>query len=171
MIAPKGWRVRPTPERVREAVFDILGDWISGVRCLDVFAGSGAIAAEALSRGAKAVLLLEENREALDVLANNLEAAGFHQSRWEVLPGDALRSLEVLVEGDDRFDFIYLDPPYASGAGAKAVESAARLIKPSGWVALEHLFKSEVLEVTDLERIETRRFGDTSVTFFRPGGS
>lgn len=168
LVAPKGLDVRPTPSRVREAVFDILGEWILGTTCLDVFAGTGAIAAEALSRGAKTVVLLEKNSKALDVLAKNLEALDFSRNRWKILPGDAIRSLAVLTRQHEQFDFIYIDPPYVFTEGEKAVKLAARLVKPSGWIVLEHISKLESPVIVDLERCEKRKFGDTSVTFYQP---
>lgn len=167
LVAPKGLGVRPTPARVREAVFDILGEWILGTTCLDVFAGTGAIAAEALSRGAKAVVILEKNPEALDALAKNLEVPGFSQNCWKILPGDAVRSLMDLTRQHEQFDFIYLDPPYAFTERETIVELAAHLVKPSGWVVLEHLSKLRSPMIADLERCEKRKFGDTSVTFYQ----
>ena len=106
--APRGLDVRPTSDRVREALFSILGD-ISGLRVLDLFAGSGALAIEALSRGAASAVLVENDRPALDAIRANLEPLADVEA--EVVRADALRWL------DGRrgpFDLVFVDPPYSS---------------------------------------------------------
>ncbi len=162
--------IRPTADRVREAVFDIMGEAIQGARFLDVFSGTGAVAAEALSRGASSTVLLERDRQALRIIQRNLEEPGFDSDRWEVLPGDALTSLAGLRREERTFDIIYLDPPYASTLGAEALEEAARLLDPDGVAVLEHDARSAPPESAPVELTETRRFGDTAITLYGLGG-
>lgn len=162
--------IRPTADRVREAVFDILGEAIQGARFLDVFSGTGAVAAEALSRGASSTVLLERDRQALRIIQRNLEGPGFEPDRWEVLPGDALTSLARLRREERTFDIIYVDPPYASTLGAEALEEAARLLDPDGVAVLEHDARSAPPESALGNLTETRRFGDTAITLYGPGG-
>ncbi len=165
LAAPKGLGVRPTPERVREAVFDILGEAIEGARFLDVFAGTGALSAEALSRGASSAVLLEQGRDALGVLRRNLESAGFERGAWKVLPGDALASLRKLRRERREFEVIFLDPPYASDLGEEALSEAAFLLG-DGVAVLEHGSRTAAPAVDPLRCMETRKFGDTAITLY-----
>ncbi|MFQ5911699.1 MAG: RsmD family RNA methyltransferase [Nitrospinota bacterium] len=137
---------------------------------LDVFAGTGALSAEALSRGASCAFLLEREPNALRILRRNLETAGFARDRWRVLPGDALACLRRLRRQGRTFDVIFLDPPYASGLGGKALLGLASLLEPDGVAILEHEAKKSPPEVSDLRLVETRKFGDTAISFFQRRG-
>ena len=108
LTAPPGLDTRPTSDRVREALFNILGD-IEGLRVLDLFAGSGALAIEALSRGAAGAVLVEQDPRAVDAIRANLDALGASEAR--VVRGDALAWLRR-AEGE--WDIVFLDPPYSS---------------------------------------------------------
>jgi 16S rRNA (guanine966-N2)-methyltransferase len=112
--APRGTRTRPTADRVREALFSILGD-VNGQRVLDLYAGSGALGIEALSRGAAAATFVERDAKALAALGRNLEAVGVEA---DVRRQDALR---FLTAADGTFDLVFVDPPY---------DSAVRLVEP-----------------------------------------
>jgi 16S rRNA (guanine966-N2)-methyltransferase len=107
LAAPPGGGTRPTADRVREALFSMLGD-VSGLRVLDLFAGSGALGIEALSRGAAAAVFVERNRKAAAVARQNLESLGLQAP---VLEGDALT---VLAHAGDPYDLVFVDPPYDS---------------------------------------------------------
>lgn len=134
MLAPKGRATRPTADRVREALFDILigaalaqgGTGLDGIAALDVFAGSGALGFEALSRGARRVAFIENDPGALAVLAANIRKLGV-EDRATVLRLDATRPPKATAP----FDLIVLDPPYRSGLAAPAL---AALLK-RGWIA------------------------------------
>jgi 16S rRNA (guanine966-N2)-methyltransferase len=143
---PPAAELRPTPDRVRETVFNWLGQRLDGLACLDVFAGSGALGFEAMSRGAPRVVMVERDRavaRALRDSAKLLEAEGL-----EVVESDALAYLKRATES---FDVVFVDPPYASGLAMKAlellparlnpgarvyVESSAPLLPPRPWRAL-----------------------------------
>ena len=105
--APAGTATRPTADRVREALFSMLGD-VSGLRVLDLFAGSGALGIEALSRGAGAAVFVERNRKAAAVVRKNLDSLGL---RAPVVEGDALA---VIGQSQDPYDLVFVDPPYDS---------------------------------------------------------
>lgn len=125
--------VRPTPDRVRQTVFDWLAPRIEGARCLDLFAGSGALGLEALSRGAAQVTFVEAGRAqaaAITAALQKLDAG----ERAEVQLGDALALLPRLTA---RYDLVFLDPPYASDLLARALPSLARVLKPEARVYLE----------------------------------
>jgi 16S rRNA (guanine966-N2)-methyltransferase len=127
--------LRPTPDRVRETVFNWLQFSMSGARCLDLFAGSGALGFEALSRGAREVVFVDEAAAVVRSLRDELERLG-GTARAEVLQTTAAR---YLGQPGEAFDVIFLDPPFARDALAEPVAliEAAGRIKPGGWVYLE----------------------------------
>jgi 16S rRNA (guanine966-N2)-methyltransferase len=131
--------LRPTPDRVRETVFNWLnhqldGDW-NGIACLDLFAGTGALGFEAASRGAKRVVMVEENTPAL----RQLEAtkAKLNAEQVSVVRGDALAVAQGMARQDDTFNVIFLDPPYHHGWLAKVLPLCERLLAPGGLVYAE----------------------------------
>jgi len=125
--------LRPTPDRVRETVFNWLGQRLDGLRCLDLFAGSGALGFEAASRGAREVVLVERDARAAQALRQGAEALGADEIR--VLRAEGL----AYLEGDcGAFDVIFLDPPYASGLLPRALAQAATRLAPGGRIYAEH---------------------------------
>ncbi|MFN3593559.1 MAG: 16S rRNA (guanine(966)-N(2))-methyltransferase RsmD [Thiobacillaceae bacterium] len=124
--------LRPTPDRVRETLFNWLGQRLDGQRCLDLFAGSGALGFEAASRGAAEVVMVERDPRALAAIERNAQALGATQVR--ILRADAL----AYLEGDcGRFDLILLDPPFASDLLAPALARAATRLNPGGRIYAE----------------------------------
>ena len=155
LVAPKGLIARPTQDRVREAWFSILGMEVQDARVLDLFAGSGALGLEALSRGAASADFVEKARHSLEALEKNIETLGVGDI-VKVVKGDALKFAEGLAEG--AYDIVFADPPYDLGAGAKLI--ALFRAKPYARVlCIEHR-ATEVLAGDDL-----RRYGDTAITF------
>jgi len=161
--APKSG-VRPTADRVRESVFARLGD-LEGVAVLDLFAGSGALGIEALSRGAESLVCVEQSRATRAVLESNLAALELGDCS-RVLGGDALAAVGRLGRAGERFDLVLLDPPYASEAAAPVLEAIARgrLLAPEGMVVLERSRSHPLPAVTGLVAVDERRYGDTLVT-------
>lgn len=136
IAAPKGDTTRPTADRTREALFSMLASRLGsfeGLAVADLFAGSGALGLEALSRGAGSCLFVEQDRAALDVLRANIAALS--------APGAEVRATSALALGPARapLDLVMMDPPYGSGAGAVAADKLARLgwIGPATWVSVE----------------------------------
>jgi 16S rRNA (guanine966-N2)-methyltransferase len=124
--------LRPTPDRVRETLFNWLGQELTGMNCLDAFAGSGALGFEAASRHAARVLMLESSRQAVDALKRNRElikAADVEIRQQE--------TLGWMRGAEEQFDVIFLDPPFASGLMDQALPLAIRLLKPEGWLYVE----------------------------------
>lgn len=124
--------LRPTPDRVRETLFNWLGQDLSGWRCLDLFAGSGALAFEALSRHARLVVAVEKDRRALAALAENakiLQAAGF-----ELHAGDALQFVTLEQR---RFDLVFLDPPFRENLLPQLWRALPSVLEAQGWVYIE----------------------------------
>jgi pantetheine-phosphate adenylyltransferase len=166
LSAPKGMDTRPTPDRVRESLFSILGD-LEGAAVLDLFAGTGALGLEALSRGAARVTFVEKARSALPVLEENRAAVALGSS--DVLAMPAARALERLQARGQRFDLVFLDPPYAQGLLEPMLEALVRLdlLLPRATIVCEHHGRDPApAGPPSLEQGETRAFGDVALTFF-----
>ncbi|GAB3628636.1 methyltransferase [Pandoraea terrae] len=131
---PAGDGLRPTPDRVRETLFNWLGQDLTGLRCLDAFAGSGALGFEAASRGAARVLMIEQFAPAVRQLRANQEK--LRADRVEIVQADARRLLATLPPG--AFDVVFLDPPFASGWLTELLPAAARLLSPDGVIYAEN---------------------------------
>jgi 16S rRNA (guanine966-N2)-methyltransferase len=158
---------------VREALFGILGSMgaVPGARVLDLYAGTGALALEALSRGASEAVLVESSREALAAARANVTALGLEGSA-RVLACDA-REVPRRLPGGLPFDVVFADPPWAlvdTGDAPRAVAAvvAAGLVAAGGLVVLEHAARSVVPVLDGLDTTQTRRYGDTALTFYKP---
>jgi len=165
--APGSLLIRPTADRVREALFDILGARVSGSRFLDAYAGTGAVGCEALSRGAARVVFLERQRGALRLIRANLGLAPWSGSS-EVLEGEASASLGDLGRLGARFDVVFLDPPYDEPSLPGALRLAGRLLEPRGLLILEHRTAASVPAAPGLAPARTYRYGDTSLSVCHP---
>ena len=171
LSAPAGRDTRPTSERVREAVFNILlhgveGFSLDGARVLDVFAGTGALGLEALSRGARFVQFVEEAAEARGVIRENADSLGAIGS-VKIWRRDATR-LGPCAPGVP-FDLVFIDPPYGKGLGTACLASlvAGGWLKPGAVLVLEEALKAEVALPEGMARIDQRDYGDTKVLFLR----
>jgi 16S rRNA (guanine966-N2)-methyltransferase len=176
LIAPPGDTVRPTSDRAREALFNILshgrfaalGLPFAGKPVLDAFAGTGALGLEALSRGASAAIFIETEREALSALRRNIAALGEEDSA-QVLAGDATRPPRAVL----RCAVILLDPPYGSGLAAPALAALAA----AGWLAEDALAVAEVAAREPLSApagfsvIDERVYGAARLVFLRRGAT
>jgi 16S rRNA (guanine966-N2)-methyltransferase len=149
--APRGESTRPTSDRVREALFSILGDRVRDARVLDLFAGSGALGLEALSRGAAHADLVERDRRAAAVARANAEALGLGPEEAAVLGMPARRALEDARGRGAAYDLVFLDPPYADAA----------VLAPSGRVVSESDRRTP-LDLA-LPVVHERRYGDTLI--------
>jgi 16S rRNA (guanine966-N2)-methyltransferase len=165
--APPGRATRPTSERVREALFAALGE-LHGEVVLDLFAGTGALAIEALSRGAARAVLVERDAQALAALRANLAVLGLGSDEAEVRRGDALRALRTARERAETYDLLFVDPPY-SHAGVLGRELAVALpplLAPRARVVVESDRRVAPLDL-GLEIELQRRYGDTVITIHR----
>jgi 16S rRNA (guanine966-N2)-methyltransferase len=160
--APPGTATRPTSDRVREALFSILGARVAGARVLDLFAGSGALGLEALSRGAAAVTFVERAPPALRALRANLDALG---ADADVVRADALKWLSAASAGARQYDLVFLDPPYrqAEVLGATLSELLPAVLGRGGLVVSESDRRAP-LELT-IPTTDERRYGDTLIRF------
>jgi 16S rRNA (guanine966-N2)-methyltransferase len=164
--------LRPTPDRVREALFNILGGQIDGAAVLDLFAGSGAVGLEALSRGAGVAIFMEAHAPACRLIEKNLQLCGLHAqgSVWCV---DVLEALPALEMRGHTFDVIFLDPPYRTSLVEYTLHHLGdgRLLSAHGQVIAEHFFKRALPErYGRLRRARVARFGDVALSFYRVRG-
>jgi 16S rRNA (guanine966-N2)-methyltransferase len=166
LLAPRGSETRPTADRVREALFSMLGE-LHGARVLDLFAGTGALGIEALSRGAAGAVFVEREQAALSALRANLAALGLDPPLAEVRPGDALRALESACRAGERYDLVFLDPPYARSQewGPRLREQLPQALAPEGRVVVESDRRAPLSLGLPVQR--QRRYGDTSITIHR----
>lgn len=167
-LAPVKGRMRPTAARVREAVFNILGVAVLEVRVLDLFAGTGALGIEALSRGAREAVFVEDDPVALEVLQRNLKTLGL-TGCTRVWPLPVPAALKKLAGRGEQFGLVFLDPPYGGGLSAATLTALATggLLGPQAWVVAELSRREAVPQAPDpLTLKEARRYGDTQVAFY-----
>ena len=164
LIAPKGDTTRPTADRTREALFSMLTSRLGSFEDLavaDLFAGSGALGLEALSRGAASCLFVEQDKAALDALRANVAKLGAKAD---------VRAQSVLALGPARapLDLILMDPPYGTGAGIVALDKLARLgwVGPATWISIETA-KHEKIELAGFEVDADKTYGKARVTLLR----
>jgi len=171
--APRGRETRPTSDRVREALFGALASEgaIERARVLDLYAGTGALALEALSRGAAHATLVESSRAALATIRENVEALGL-SGRARIIASKVSAATSRLAE-DAPFDLVLVDPPYAM-VDSGEVPAALTVLVDAGVfaafadVVLEHASRSAAPNIQGLARIRTRPYGDTTLTFYKP---
>ena len=165
---PRGTKVRPTLDRIREAIFNILGDMVVGIDILDGFAGTGAVGIEALSRGARKVLFVEKDPAMIRCVVRNLEATGLQES-GRIRSGDSRRVFPALEREGYRFGLIFLDPPYGSGdlEALMAWIGDSPVLQVGGMVVLEQGKRDPIFPWP--RRLIVRkqyRYGDTRLTVF-----
>ena len=164
--------IRPTSDRVREALFSALGAAVPGARVLDLYAGSGALGIEALSRGAAGAVFVDSDREAVGAIRANLALTGT-EDRASVVrsPVSGFLAAGRAAGRQDLFDLVFLDPPYAQGPPVKDLEAlvAGGFLEAGAWVVLETRGPDVPAAVEGLEVVSRRRYGDTTLIFLRPG--
>jgi 16S rRNA (guanine966-N2)-methyltransferase len=167
--SPKG-ATRPTGSRVRQTLFDILAPEIPGSRFLDAFAGGGGVGLEALSRGAARVVLLEESASAVAVARRNAALLAAAGGEVRVFRQDARVAVPALAASGERFDIVFLDPPYASDLYEPLLGEigSSGLLAPRGVVVAEHFHKRSLPEtIGGLAQVRSARVGDHRLTFYR----
>lgn len=158
LAAPRGGDTRPLTDRAKEALFSSLGPAVAGARVLDLYAGSGSLGIEALSRGARSTVFVERNRRALEALRANLEATGLP---GEVVADDVLRYLR---RATGRFDLAFVDPPYGLSLASveEVLDALAPLLSSGAPVVLHRRAGERAPGAPDsLELVDQRRYGDS----------
>ena len=169
LSTPKGLLIRPTSDRVREAIFNILGQDLSGLSVLDIFSGTGSLGLEALSRGAGYAVFIDRLRESIDLIKKNIDLCGYRDS-GTTFRRDLSRGIPwghpLLMK---QFDLVFLDPPYAKDlatpilaglSSGKRLSNGARVVVESGKAA------SLPLSFPGLEMVDARVYGDTKISIY-----
>ena len=166
--------VRPTLDRVKESLFNQVGSDLEGISFLDLFAGTGSIGIEALSRGAEQVVFVEQNSQVQSLITRNLEKCRLtvenETVRWELIKSDSLESLSLLREKDMVFDLIYVDPPFSKNLYGPCLSqlSDSSILREDAWVIVEHFHKTRLQErYGKLKTFKDRRLGDSCLSFFK----
>jgi len=160
LVAPPGTATRPTSDRVREALFSVLGPSVPGARVLDLFAGSGALGLEALSRGAATAVFVDRSQRAIAAIRTNLEALGVDA---DVHRMEAHAALRAALGRREAYDLVFLDPPYrhAAGLGRKLSETLLPVLAPAARVVTESDRRDPL--ALDLPLSDERCYGDTVI--------
>lgn len=174
--AKKDAAVRPISGRIKQSLFDIVAGLVPGSRWLDLFAGTGAVGIEALSRGAEFVFFVDQSRRCVEDLEAALKRIGL-ADKARVQPGNVLSDLSWIPfrGGVDKFDFVFMGPPYkddekrplALTTPALARVAEADLLAPKGWAICQHQVKEDVAAPPALARVRREKYGDTYLDFFR----
>lgn len=167
---PGNLRLRPTSDRLRETLFNVLGTLVEDSLFIDLFAGTGAVGIEAISRGAREAIFIETHEATARLIRENLGALGIRRGA-EVLEADVVRGLESLAARHLMADFVYMDPPYEQiDQQLRVLEflDTSHIMAPAGWVIAEHHYKTELPERFDrLERTRLLEQGDAALSFYR----
>jgi len=173
--APKGLAVRPTPDLVKQAVFNSLGSRVAGARVLELFAGTGALSLESLSRGAASALCVEKSQRHAEVLRQNLARAGFSPEVLHVRAQDVFAALAQLAAAGERFDLVLADPPYGEKNVGRRSDSLAqrllddprlgRLLAPEGLLVLGHAKRDTLSLPAQWREVKVLKHGDSIMRF------
>ncbi len=170
LYSPKDNKVRPTTDRIKETLFNIVSskNKAGEVFVLDLFAGSGALGIESLSRGARKVIFIDKDKESIALVNQNLKHVGAQQSEYEIYNVDYEFALKKLKDKD--FDLIFIDPPYALHIENKVIDLIKKynVLSKNGLIVVEHDVKNE-FEVDGFE-VDTRKCGSTALTFLERKG-
>jgi RNA methyltransferase, rsmD family len=160
-------RVRPTTDRVKESMFNIVQDWVYDSQVLDLFAGSGALGIEALSRGASQAVFCDNSLDSIKIIKSNIEKARV-ADRSQIVSGDFKRCLRDMEAKNQSFDMIFVDPPYYEGLFEEVLDTirSCKILKKDGIVIVEHDAKKPIGQVEGLEVYKEKKYGITMLTFY-----
>lgn len=178
LATPKGLTVRPTPDLVRQAIFNSLGPAVEGVDVLDLFSGTGALGLEFLSRGAKSVLSVELSSKHARFIRDNVRNLGLPSAAHELRIQEALTAARQLAAAGRRFDFIVADPPFGPKTGKEKSGSLSQqlmdlpetqvLLRPGGWLVLGHARRDQVQVGLEWYERKVLEHGDSTFRFLGP---
>lgn len=166
---PKGVDMRPTQDKIREAIFNMLGD-VSGMRILELFAGTGAFGIEAISRDAAHATFVDNNHRCTNTIESNLESLNIDRSSYDIIKADAVKMFSKREPDTAKYDIVFMDPPYYRELAKKCLINidAYDILTRVGFLFIEH-FKKDIMP-TGLKTLvfyNERRYGDTVITIFR----
>jgi len=167
---PKNYDVRPTADRVKESLFNIIGSRVAGAAVLDLFAGSGNLGLESWSRGARYVQFVDNSRASLMLTDSNIRKCRA-EADCKVLKQDAEASMDLLYKQGQRFDLIFVDPPYNKGWVQKVLRKLSKvpLLTQTGWLIAEHSMHDTVADAVPAgyEIFRSQQYGETVLTFIK----
>lgn len=164
----KGTETRPTQDSIKESLFSIIAPYITDARFLDLFSGTGNIALEALSRGAKRAVMIEKDQEALKYIIKNINNLGY-ENKSRAYKNETLRAVEILGRKGEKFDIIFMDPPYKDEVCERVMRaiSKAGLLAENGLIICEHHMYEDMSEkVGEFKKTDERKYGKKVVTFY-----
>jgi len=169
-VTPRDQSLRPTSDRVKESIFNILQEDMRGKLVLDLFAGTGNLGIEALSRGARRAIFVESRRQALRLIQRNLTHVGLEE-RSEIVPSDAGRAIGILKQRGECFDLILMDPPYEKGLIQDTFMklNSCKIYHTDSFLVIEHHRREPLPHALDgWNLVRQRRIGDTMISFLTP---
>lgn len=169
LSAVPGKGTRPTTDKVKESIFNMIGPYFAGGVALDLYAGTGGLGIEALSRGMERVIFVDADAKAVSVVKGNLEKMHM-ASRAEVYRNDSARALKALTKRDIKFAAVFLDPPYAYQkiAAEMAILQDTGLLAPGSWIVAEHDAEVQLAEqIAECTMKKTATYGETTVSIYR----
>lgn len=164
----RGMNTRPTLGSVKESLFSIIASYVPDSRFLDLFSGTGNIALEALSRGSKKAVMIEQDQEALKIIIENINSLGY-EDRCRAYKNDVVRAVEILGRKDEKFDIIFMDPPYKQELCSKvmkAIEKAGVLAENGLIICEHHIFEELADEMGSFKKADYRKYGKKAMTFY-----
>lgn len=167
LIAPEGLETRPTTDRIKESLFNIIAMDLYDCAFLDLFSGSGGIGIEALSRGAKKAVFVEKSAKAAAVIEENIKAARV-DDRATLLKTDVLAAINMLKNKNEKFNIIFLDPPYSAGLYESVLDAICKtgILNEDGYIICEHDMANELPNVDGLKCYRIKEFGKTTKMSF-----
>lgn len=172
LVSPQTNDIRPTADKVKKYIFDCLGDAVSDAIVLDLFSGTGNLAIEALSRGARFATLVDISRSSIALIHRNLKLTNL-LDKCRVIRQDSLRYLRISIRRGDEFDLIFADPPYSEKSYHDIITYIDRdkLLRNGGFFIFEHSARTTIeFSPTFLSLVQTRKFGDTAVSIYQKKG-
>ncbi len=167
----EGRETRPTLERIKEAIFSIIGDKVEKAIFLDLYSGTGNIAIEALSRGAARAVMIEEDKEALRIIIENVNSLQL-DGRCRAYKNDVFRALEILGRKNEKFDIIFLDPPYKENISLETIEKICEssVLREDGIIISEHSTYEKLPDsIGEFVKYDERDYNKKVVSFYRFG--
>lgn len=164
----KGSDTRPTMERVKESMFGIIAPYVDECSFLDLFSGTGNIALEAISRGAKRAVMIEKDPGALKIIIENVNNLGFEES-CRAYKNDVVRAVEILGKKREKFDIIFMDPPYKDEVCVKVIKAIAKadILAEGGIIIAEHhLFEDMPNQIAIFNKIDERKYSKKVMTYY-----
>ena len=164
----EGRETRPTLERIKEAIFSIIGEKVADAKFLDLYSGTGNVSFEALSRGAKRAIMIEEDKDALRVIIENVNHLGV-ENKCRAYKNDVFRAAEILARKNEKFDIIFMDPPYQDNVTKKVLKAIdkAHILTEDGLIICEHHLLEDLEDnIASFRKTDERKYNKKILTFY-----